>query len=491
MTRRTPLHRLSRRTLLKAGGTVAGATLFAPFMRQVAHAQTAAPKRFVFVVEGNCFEPVTMLSPAARALLDANNRNPVGSSRWWHREYQHTGSPLQVPHGDLGAAPALAPFLSSDQDVDLSTQAAVVMGLSSKITGGGHSTAHGALSSSRSSPAAPAAQTIDAYLAALPQVRADTPFDALRLGVSPDANAPLDYGTCAYARDKPAALILQPSAAFNALFGSVASTEGQATFARRSALLDFAVGDVQAALTTFSGNSRERQKLERYIQSLEEVQARQQRLLQMEADNNQLSSSMPTLPAANPLYQSGQPLDTFRAHLELVAAAFLGDLTHVAVVGSGTGGNFGLTYSSVHAVGRHDLHHQSAGVPEYLAAIHEVTRQQVAAVAQLASTLAATPEVGGDGSMLDHTAIVFVSDNGEQHHSTASDWPVLLVGGSALGLQTGGRSIIYPGLDHDGHRQVSNLWNTLGHCAGDDLNTFGLEGPGRLAEGPLSELYAG
>jgi hypothetical protein len=36
---------------------------------------------------------------------------------------------------------------------------------------------------------------------------------------------------------------------------------------------------------------------------------------------------------------------------------------------------------------------------------------------------------------------------------------------------------------------MSNLFNTLGHAFGDsDFNTFGNEGPARIAEGPLSEL---
>ena len=91
--------------------------------------------------------------------------------------------------------------------------------------------------------------------------------------------------------------------------------------------------------------------------------------------------------------------------------------------------------------------------------------------------------------MLDHTAIVFMSDNGEQHHSTASDWPMLLLGGNAMGLQTGGRTIIYPGIGRPGHRQVSNVYNTVGYAAGEALDTFGDERTTRVAEGPLTELY--
>ena len=107
-------------------------------------------------------------------------------------------------------------------------------------------------------------------------------------------------------------------------------------------------------------------------------------------------------------------------------------------------------------------------------------------VASLATTLLNTPE--GDGTMLDNTLIVYISGNGEQHHSTASEFPLLLLGGQGLGMAAGGRTLVYPGIENSGHRQVSNIWNTVGHMAGLDLNYFGTEGPGRIAAGPLSEL---
>lgn len=138
-------------------------------------------------------------------------------------------------------------------------------------------------------------------------------------------------------------------------------------------------------------------------------------------------------------------------------------------------------------VGRHDLHHTSAAVPAHLAAIHAVTRLQVDAIAAVARRLAGAPDVGG-GSVLDNTVIVYVGDNGEQHHSSASEFPVLLIGGEGLGLRTGGRTVVFPGLGRGGHRQVSNLWNTLGYLAGAELDAFGLEGPTRVAPGPLLEL---
>ncbi|WP_244237231.1 hypothetical protein [Corallococcus llansteffanensis] len=70
------------------------------------------------------------------------------------------------------------------------------------------------------------------------------------------------------------------------------------------------------------------------------------------------------------------------------------------------------------------------------------------------------------------------------------EWPLLLVGGNALGLKTDGRTVVFPRDGRARNRQVSNLFNSLGHALGDTaMDHFGLEFSTRIAPGPLSELY--
>lgn len=464
----------TRRNWLKTMGLGAGGmALFGPLLTRFAHAQPVAQPRFLFVVEGNCFEPITVLGDPARAALDGALARPLDAARWWHTLYAHD-APIEAD-GGVETAPALAGL------GELADRAAVLFGLSSKITGGGHSTLHGALASARTIAGRAGGQTIDAWLAAQPAVRQQTPFDAIRLGVAEDAAKPLDFRTCAYAAGQAAPMLLQPEKAYQALFGSVAGGAAAAGFARRGAQLDFAAGDVRATLAAFGGNSAERAKLETYLESLETLQARRRRLVEI---GPQLQGARP-----DEIVDANTVLGRFEQQLELAAAALIGGLTNVVVVGSGTGGDFGVSYPEViRGIARHDLHHTSAAVPAHLAAIHTVTRMQVDAIAATARRLAAAPDIGG-GSVLDHTVIVYISDNGEQHHSTASDFPVVLIGGEGLGLRTGNRTVVFPGLRSAGHRQVSNLWNTLGHLAGVELDHFGQEGPTRIAPGPLGELF--
>ncbi len=472
---------LSRRQLLTGAlGTAAGVGLLGPLVRAIAGG--TAPFRFVFVVEGNGIEPLTMMSTDTKAAIDAQTTSDPGTRRYYPHLYGHT-SPL-VQTGDLGTAMALDPLATDGTNLDLIGLSSVVLGLSSTITGGGHTTNFGALSSTRSTGSRPGGPTIDAVLAADPNVRQGTPFDAIRVGMHSKPEA-LNTSTCAYAEASAAPIVADPVLAYNNVFGSVAGAAGQQAFARRGVLLDYAIEDVNATLASFSGGSDERQKLETYLASLESLEARQQTLTGL---SGTLAAVAPEDPSTNPLYGTGDPLDDLAAQFDLVTASLLGGLTNVAVIASATGGGFDIPYPSlITDITRHDLHH-GAGDPTWRGVIHEATRQHVVQIAKMARTLAATPEAGG--TMLDNTLIVYLSDNGEQHHSSAEEWPILMVGGQAMGFYNDGRTTVFPGVREATNRQLSNLYNTIGHAAGQSLNDFGTEGTTRIAYGPLSELRA-
>lgn len=461
------MSRISRRQLLRGAAAGAAVASIAPFRR--AFAAGDGPCRFLFVLEGNCFEPRTMLAPSARAVLDDGAAgSAIDSKRWWYRDYRHD-LVLDVPAPDLADAPALGAL----RDVGLADQATAIFGLSSRVIGGGHSGYHGALSSTRTLSGLAGGQTIDAYLAEVEAVRRETAFEAIRMNVGGGA---LNFGACAHGRGLSLPLINDPQAAYNVLYGAFAGGEAERAFNHQRRLLDFLDADVSAAAADGRLSLSDVGKLGVYGSAVDALQLTQSRLAGM-------SVTPPTAPEAGL-----SPIPRFGALLDLATSAMIDGLTNVAVVGSGAGGPFSLTYSSVSNVARHDMHHGSAGNPTLNDAIAEVTRLQVTEIARVARRLADTPEPGGEGNMLDNTIIVFIGDNGEQHHSTASEFPVLLVGGGGH-LAAGGRTLLYPGLSGDGHRQVSNLWNTMGHVAGRELNEFGGEdGRLRRAAGPLEEL---
>ncbi|MBX5482127.1 MAG: DUF1552 domain-containing protein [Myxococcaceae bacterium] len=464
----------TRRAFLQS---VAATGLFAALYRE-AFAQSVTPRRLVLVLECNGIYPEAFLSAGTRAALGAEK---IGGR---HHNFgdSYPDSPLVREGDDLSTALCLQPLAGSGAEISLVNRSAVVLGLSSLITGGGHSTGTGALSCAVDGAAA----TFDAVIA--PRLKGTAPFDAIRLGTS-SSLTPIAYQTCAYGPRRPAGILVNPALAWNTIFGSIAA--GTSAGLERSMLFDFARDDVVTALKTFSGNSRERAKLERYLESLEKLRAREAQLKSMAAKVQPL---LPPAPADNPLLQGGgSPPDSLKwleAQFEIATSALLGGLTNLVVLASGTSG-FDVHYDSIIPdIGRHDLQHGIDNPGNYTA-IAAVTRKHVELVAKLARALEATPEVGADGTMLDHTIIVYMSDNGEQHHSEAREWPKLIVGGNALGMKTDGRTVIYPRDGAARNRQVSNLFNTLGHAFGDsDFNTFGAEGTTRIAAGPLSEIWA-
>jgi hypothetical protein len=75
--------RLTRRRCLGALG--AGA-LLSPLLGSIGRTQAGEiPRRFVLVVEGNCIEPIALLSEAARLRVEADSTGSLDGKRWYSR----------------------------------------------------------------------------------------------------------------------------------------------------------------------------------------------------------------------------------------------------------------------------------------------------------------------------------------------------------------------------------------------------------------------
>jgi hypothetical protein len=116
----------------------------------------------------------------------------------------------------------------------------------------------------------------------------------------------------------------------------------------------------------------------------------------------------------------------------------VGGLTNVIVIALGTGSrHFALQYESLLSLypggdllGGHDVRHAAEdGNQGYVDLLTAISGQHVAMMGGMARSLASTPEAGGNGTMLDNTLLLYMSDNGEKHHSQADEWPILALGG--------------------------------------------------------------
>ena len=93
----------------------------------------------------------------------------------------------------------------------------------------------------------------------------------------------------------------------------------------------------------------------------------------------------------------------------------------------------------------------------------------------LLDQLKSTPEPGGEGSMLDHTTVVWVNELGKGNSHTLQNIPfVLFGGGSGFNM---GRSLKFNGAAHN------QLLLSLSHSFGHEIPTFG--NPNFCKAGPL------
>jgi hypothetical protein len=117
----------------------------------------------------------------------------------------------------------------------------------------------------------------------------------------------------------------------------------------------------------------------------------------------------------------------------------------------------------------HDDHHHLSHQPdENLDAQEKLVKINIwlaEQVAYLARKLDSTPEPGGQGSMLDHTTIVWTNELGKGNSHTLDNIPFVLIGGG-LGFKSG-QAMRFDGVTHN------RLWLSIAHAFGHHIPLFG------------------
>lgn len=295
----------------------------------------------------------------------------------------------------------------------------------------------------------------------------------------------MNYQLSAAGPGKVSPIQCSPELAFKALFGSVTGGTTRRAFDRRTNLLDFMVDDVKRARNSLAGE--ERRKLDSYLEAFEVLRLRQDKLDTIKDD---LKKHAPKLDD-----RLRKPTETNRleAQFEIATAALIIGLTNVVTLASGGGGQHYIAFPElgIPVGGHHYGHGGSINGKNYEQCFAEVRQYHCKLIAGLAKALDKVKE--GDGTMLDNTVIVYLSDSGDGHHPQLFEWPVILIGGLGGKLKTAGRYLQFPKYGAKDHRTMANLYLTLLEAVGKPRKKFGVPDPGLKdidQTGVVAELLA-
>lgn len=222
-----------------------------------------------------------------------------------------------------------------------------------------------------------------------------------------------------------------PRVVFQRLFGDGGSVEARlAQMQADRSILD-SVTDSINQLERKLGPS-DRVMMEEYLDAVREIERRIQRTVQ-----NNASGPLPT--AQQP---AGVP-DTYEEHVdtlfEMLVLAYQADITRVSCFQMARELS-GRTYPNIGVPeGHHTVSHHQLN-PHNIEQYTKINIHQVSLFSKLIDRMHNTPD--GDGSLLDHSIMMYGTGMGDGDHHTPYDLPVILVGGGS-GQMKGGRHIRY------------------------------------------------
>jgi len=356
-----------------------------------------------------------------------------------------------------------------------------------KVDNGNHSSGYQALSNFQSLDGVrdeeggpPGNVTIDQYIANA--TGASNWRKTVLFGAS-TAQEPQKLHTFASGPRKPEPLYQSPLAMFQDVFGPLAGgadSNASRTQAKQRILLDSIRTDINRLQSHLA--PPERRGLDHYLAAIEEFEKRQGALAAA-------SCNAPTAPILDATM--GTVEDRLESMNEMAILAMVCGLTNVVGIAMGCGDShrYFPTFRRI-SIG---TEFEEKGVGETGHESPEVHRKcqglvhafNCGLLARTADALSAIPE--GDHNMFDNSVMVYLSDNGEEHHAQYYRWPLVVVGTAGGKLRADGRFLRYPSKGAAGGHSTADLFCSIATACGAPTNDFG-KGGNEEVQGPLAEL---
>ena len=302
-------------------------------------------------------------------------------------------------------------------------------------------------------------QTIDQHIA--DAIGRDTPLRSLELGIENinSASNSCQFGwSCIYLNTlawatatSPLPVEMNPQSVFERMFGDIGSAEERAArFRAKASILD----SVIAAASRLNSElpAQDRSTVEEYLQNIREVESR----IQASGHRADAAGETPDAPAGIP----GSYDEHVRVMYDLIALAWRADITRVATFMKGVEAS-SIGYPQIGVPESHHIVSHHGNVPDTIVKYAKINAYHVSLFGDFVEKLRATPD--GDGSLLDHSLVMYGSGMGNGDKHDQSRIPIMLAG-AAGGRLKGGRHIANPD-----PTPLANLIAGLGEVAGLEL----------------------
>ncbi len=443
---------INRRNMLQgmaAGvGAACGLQLFPERVLAAAANKTPAanssPKRIIFFMQNQGFDPATCV--------------PKGM--------KNSGSLAKVKLPE--PIEALEPYKD---------RLHIINGLHGIHTSPSHSAFFGALGGYRGSDGVPpSASTIDYELSkALPE----TLLPHLCIGMDSIENMttkPTVANLSASGAGQPIFMHSNPNHLYQMLFGGISTGDIRLQHEARSNLLNQV--ESLAAQKGQSLPSSAQQRYGQYVQGFKDANGLRYRLDKVA---NHLRKFAPTVDEryTKPKFET----DWHDVLLDLGISALTSGITNTLTIGSGRGEIFGAWKGLGVEQQGHNLGHMNQPDNPIWIKIRQYNSRMLVRIME---TLDSVPE--GSGTMMDHTLIVYTSNNADKQHTNGANWPVMLLGNLDGAFKTGCFTQL------DGKRPINALYTSLLRAAGQNVDRFNMNE--KLAKkfdastGPLKEVLA-
>jgi hypothetical protein len=242
------------------------------------------------------------------------------------------------------------------------------------------------------------------------------------------------YNTISWRNENsPLPMENRPRAVFERLFGDVGTTDPEVRMAMRQeerSILDALLDDVKTMRASLGG--ADRGKIDQYLEAVRDVE---RRMLLADKQGNRETPNIEGPVGAPEVFS-----EYFKLMSDLMVLAWQTDMTRVITFMMG----HEMSGRAYPEVGFGDAHHPCThhqGDPEKIEKTVKINTFHIKMLSYYLDKLRSTPD--GDGSLLDHSMILYGAALSDANLHLYTDLPLLLAGGQAVGIK-GGVHVRYP-----------------------------------------------